>query len=71
MASQAVIVPFDFFLISIWLRRNIAVGSTLERGISFRDSYVSKCLPGSLVMPAAISGVGRRRDALRMDISGR
>ena len=61
MASRAVIVPFDFFLIRIWLRRNIAVCSTLERGINFRDSYVLKCLPSSLVMPAAMSGVGRRR----------
>lgn len=30
--------PLDFFLISIWLHRNIAEGSTLDRGMRVRDS---------------------------------
>ena len=41
MASRAVTVPLDFFLMTI------AVDSTLERGISLRDSYVLECLPSS------------------------
>lgn len=71
MARRAVTSPLDFFLISIWLRRKMALGSTLDRGMSLRDWYVSKCFPSSLAIPDAMSVLGSVREALRMDISAR
>lgn len=63
--------PFDFFFMNIWLRRNIAEGSMAVRGITVRDSYVSKCLFNSFVMLALISSAGSILDACRIDISAR
>ena len=40
-----------------------------ERGISFSDLYVMKCLPSSLEIPEEMSEAGKVDVARRMDIS--